>query len=654
MKKTIFISVGIALLAFTGCEDYLERIPLDQPGSATFLQTETEVIMGVNACYNMLDQGPGWVSQSHIRCLSALEDAQQKRMGLQLAAFRNGTLSPSDGEVHNFYRDYYEGVSRCHIVIDGMEAARDGMESAGKEDLWLRLQAEARVIRAWCYWNLVSKFGDLVFTTNLQEMEQYAQLKRSPEDDVYTFIFDEIDASIPNLPDSYSGTDFGRITNSAARAIGARAALYRAFFHNGAALSQPEASYLTKVRDYTQAIITDGQHELWYDPDDPKQSYRNLFTYKGENSSEMILQKEFNYAQGRSNGWLRALGSRNLPSSFASETPQEYLIASYEDTLGNTVDNCPYYDPKNPFFGRDPRLYQSVIIPRVEGPNKISVILDTKVGADTLIGFEEVRKGDLIPDANIASLQREHKSLLQSWGEEEGVNYDAWHWYKGPDGKDIKLNNQDCTNPWSSRTGYLTWKYFDMTDYYNKTESTYSVNHMFIRYADVLLMNAEALIELNENLLQARDNINMVRARGYGMQLNEYMSHPSYKATTDPSELRDLVRRERKVELFGEGLRYEDLKRYGRTVEALGYDVVGRPKFWHREAATNIPQIDGDGVVRLPWLEGLDGQAADYPNRWWMKSNYQPYYDLWPIPQEEIDNSEALTEEDQNPGYSGG
>lgn len=652
MKKTIIILSGIIILMLVGCENFLDLEPLDKPNSETFLSNETEVIMGVNACYRYLDPGENWVSHSWQRDLVNLEDAGQDRMSAYFRPFRDGILDPTEARITLYYQQHYEGVSRCHIVIAGMEAAKGSMEAAGKLDLYNRLQAEARVIRALCYYNLVSKYGDIPFTTNQLEMQEYAELERTPEDEVYAFILGEIEDAVQYLPKSYGGGDFGRITSGAAYAVGARAALYRAFFHNGEAVT-PDPGYLQKVKDYTQEIIDGGQYALWYDPDDPKESYKTLFTYKGENSSEMILQKEFNYAQGKSHDWMRSLGSRNLPSCYAATTPQEYLIATYEDTLGNTVDQSPYYNPKNPFPGRDPRLYQTVIIPRVEGDQDIQIVLNTKNGPVTLNGYNEVWPGTRYPDAFVEGFMREYKTLLKPWGDAVGKDYDNWNWYTDSEGYDVMVNNQDGTNTYSSRTGYLTWKYFDINDFPNNQVNS-SLNFMLIRYADVLLMNAEARIELNDNLNQAAEYMNMVRARGYGMQLEEYIIHSSAITIFDQASLRVILRRERKVELCHEGLRYDDLKRYGASVKALTMDVVGRPKFWHLEAATNIPQIDENAVVSLPWLEGIDGNSPDQPNRWWKKSFYKDYYDRWPIPQTEFDNGKALGPEDQNPGYTGG
>ena len=647
MKKKIYIIGILALLSIAGCDDYLDKQPLDMPGSETFLSTAAEVEMGVNACYKLLDPDNTFSHRSYYRLFVALEDAGQIRMTNSLSPFREGNVNPELAPVRNFWTDCYTGISLCNIVIDGMEKARDQMHEAE----WLGFKAEAQVIRAWCYYSLVVKFGDIPFTEHLLGMNDYADLARTPEDEIYDFIFKQMEEAAPNLPSTREGADAGRVTAGTAWAIAAKAAIYRAYFHNGKAIS-PDATYLNKVKAYTANCINTGGHELYYDSSNPKESYKNLFIYAGENCSEVLLQKEFNYSQNSSHDWLRTTGSRNYSSCMSGTTPQEYLIHSYEDTLGNTVDKSPYFDPKNPFFGREPRFYQTVVWPRVEGPEKFTITLTESNGKTReLTGFEEVFPGAKFPEDSDPTFMWEYNTLLKPWGEEEGVNYDQFGYKINPDGTAKILTNQDCTNAWSSRTGYLTWKYQALEDGMAGLASNGSLNMILLRYADVLLMRAEALIELNENLQEAVDLINQVRARGWGMSLAEYASHPSAKTTALGQEgLRALVRRERKIELCHEGHRYEDLKRYGATVKALGMDVVGRPKYFHKEAETNIPQIDANGVVSLPWLEGLDGQAPDYPNRWWMSSNYKDFYDRWPIPQTEFDNGN-LDPAAQNPGY---
>ncbi len=645
MKKHIIFLITMTLGCFS-CENYLDRDPLDSPSSETFYSNETEVEMAVNAAYNLLDADNTWSHHSYYRLFVGLEDAGQIRMTSVFDQFRLGNVDSQHGGVTAFYRDYYRAIARCHLVIDGME----GIKGKIDEKKWNELRSEARVMRAWSYYNLVVKFGDIPFTTLQLKMQDYADLKRTDEDEIYEYIISEIEDAAKYLPEKRSGSERGRITSGTAWAVGAKAAIYRAYFHNGKAIT-PDQSYLNKVKELTQKIIDSGAYELYYDQADLKNSYKNLFNYTGENNPEVILQKEFNRNFGKSHNFNITMGSRNYPSGFSGVSPQEYLIHAYEDTLGNTVDKSPYFDPKNPFSGREPRFYQTIVYPRVEGDQDIEMTLNTANGPFILKGFNEVYPGTQYPDINNSSLMREYKTLLVAWSNPINKNYDNHDWYTDQDGTSYVFGNQDATNAWSSRTGYLTWKYWSIEDFKNGTQTSSSLNFMLLRYADILLMNAEVRIELGDDLPKAVEYINMVRARGWGISLNEYLNHPSaVSISLGQDGLRAKVRRERKIELCFEGHRYEDLKRYGATEKALTMDVLGRPKFFHKESESNIPQIDNNGIVSLPWLEGLNGQADDYPNRWWMASNYKNYYDVWPIPQSEFDNGNLPLSE-QNPGY---
>jgi len=647
MRKQIILISILIISSFTRCTDYLDKQPLASPSSETFLSNETEVLLGVESCYQYLDQRYKRWYDSFQRGLVNLEDAGMTRINPEYNNFRQGNADPQYGIVRSYYQLFYKGVARCHITIEGMEKAKDEMDT----HLWNRLRSEARIIRAWCYYNLVCKFGDIPFTTTQLEMADYADLQRTPEDEVYEYILNEIEDAAQYLPDSYTGDDMGRITKGAAYAVGAKAAVYRAFFHNGQAIT-PDENYLNKVVEYTQKIIDSGAHELFYSPTDPKNSYKKLFTYEGENSKEVILQKEFNFGEGSGTEFCTtATASSSFPNSFGAVTPQEYLVASYEDTLGNTVDQSPYYDPKDPFAGREPRFYQTIVWPRVEGDQDIEVELTTHNGVKILKGYNEVYHGAEFSDILDPNLTREFKTLNAIWGNKVGKDYDYWNWYTDNEGISHLYDNRDATSPFATFTGYLTWKYWSFEDFFEGNERNSSLNLMLIRFADILLLNAEARIELGTDLAKAAEYINMVRARGWGMNLNEYLNHPSaVSAAMGQDSLRAKVRRERKIELCFEGTRYEDLKRYGAAVKALSGHVVGRPKFFHLEADTHIPQIDENGVVSLLWLEGLSGSDVKFPNRWHSFSDYKEHYNRWPIPQTEFDNGN-MSEEDQNPGY---
>ena len=152
------------------------------------------------------------------------------------------------------------------------------------------------------------------------------------------------------------------------------------------------------------------------------------------------------------------------------------------------------------------------------------------------------------------------------------------------------------------------------------------LNFQLIRFAEVLLWKAEALIELNQNLDEARNLINQVRTRaknstyvqkldGSGPAAN-YLVNP-YPATNWTQDYaRKAVRFERRVELAMEGSRFYDLQRWGITAQTIN----------------NYYQVEG---AKRSYLAGAGFVAGKH--------------EYLPIPQSEIDLAPALYT--QNPNY---
>ncbi|MFC6098907.1 RagB/SusD family nutrient uptake outer membrane protein [Olivibacter domesticus] len=136
-----------------------------------------------------------------------------------------------------------------------------------------------------------------------------------------------------------------------------------------------------------------------------------------------------------------------------------------------------------------------------------------------------------------------------------------------------------------------------------------SANDMpVLRYADVLLIYAEAANQLEGGPSpEAYDALNKIRRRAYGVDVNT--SNPQVDwAGLNQQSFRDAVMQERAYEFMVEGKRWNDLKRLG-----------------------------SDGVRSI--IQSAKGKTVS-------DSHF-----LWPIPKVEMDNNNALSPSDQNPGY---
>jgi len=161
------------------------------------------------------------------------------------------------------------------------------------------------------------------------------------------------------------------------------------------------------------------------------------------------------------------------------------------------------------------------------------------------------------------------------------------------------------------RTGFGTRKYFERNDWVN---SRSFIDRPIIRYAEILLIYAEATFELQGNISDAdlELTINPLRQRvGVAMLTNSFV-------TANNLDMREEIRRERRVELAMEGFRYWDLIRWKTAEIELPKPVLGMYYFRNEFPSTVAVQLDPEGYLLL--------QGAQF-------RRFDPSRDyLWPLP----------------------
>ncbi|WP_234669384.1 RagB/SusD family nutrient uptake outer membrane protein [Dyadobacter sp. CY261] len=166
----------------------------------------------------------------------------------------------------------------------------------------------------------------------------------------------------------------------------------------------------------------------------------------------------------------------------------------------------------------------------------------------------------------------------------------------------------------TSTTGFTLKKYINPQDLAQPANC--GINIVLMRYAEILLTYAEAKIELNQLDQSVLDAINLVRQRGD-------VNMPPMKDLASQQIMRQIVRKERLVELAFEGFRFFDLRRWRMAEEVLPGKVYG------------MTYVDNGSLktIEAPAFERAFNKNRDY---------------LWPIPQKERDLNPALT---QNPNW---
>jgi hypothetical protein len=402
------------------------------------------------------------------------------------------------------------------------------------EALKTSMKAEARFLRAYKYFIMSQLYGDVPLITSNISTEEANKVNRNSKDEVTKFVLDELGAIAADLPDSYSGTDVGRITKGAAWALKSRAELFN--------------------QKYDDCIVSCnniiGKYSLF-------PSYTDLFRIQNEHNSEIILDVEY-IANDVPLGNLGVMVTESS-GGWWSVDPTQKLVDAYEMSNGKTItDPSSGYNPDDPYKNRDPRLQATIIAPG------------------------SLYEGKYFDPLNPSS-----------------IDYYAVYSYTGYAPRKYTSNLSDIPDMWNC-----------------------GLNIPVIRYAEVLLTYAEAKIELNQIDNSVYDAIDAVRQRA-GMPVTDKTVYNS-QAT-----LRELVRRERRVELAIEGLRWFDVQRW-----KIGNEVMTGPVYGSR-----LGTVDPNtGALTLTADRILSEQRTFDENK-----NY-----LWPIPQHEIDINKNLG---QNKNY---
>ena len=253
-----------------------------------------------------------------------------------------------------------------------------------------------------------------------------------------------------------------------------------------------------RAKEAARIIMDMGKFDL-------EEDYGRLFRLEGQDSKEIIAAVQ--HMETYYGNMFPAIMANNEDGGWSSMVPTWNLVNAYEMDNGLTKEEAgDYYDPKHPFANRDPRLAMSIAFPgmdwiRDDGTTKVLNTLNDSIVID-------------------------NKKVLN-------------------------LNYSTASNN-SSKTG-LTWnKYVYPLNQFADMWDT-GMNTILFRYAEVLLSYVEAENELNGPSEDVYGKLNQIRNRA-GMPIVDRAKYGTQE------KLRELIRRERSVEMAGEGLRADILR----------------------------------------------------------------------------------------------
>lgn len=565
LYKFVFVSV-LSVLILAACQDELVKAPLDTPSNTNFFSNESELELAINGVYRSLWWESGFPN-GMVHTLQEIDNSTDigfLRAGT-LKELSQGAHTSETGEFESTWAHLFGGIAKANNLLQNMDRAQDVVTP----DLFTRIQAEARFLRAFFYHFLIELYGDVPLLTEVPTIEG-AQIGRAPKSDVVDQIIEDLNFAAQNLPGSWSGDAEGRATKGAALALKARVALYTERYEIAAQTAQ-------EVMDL-------GIYELY-------PNYEAQFQYEGIRSSGVIFDVPYGIGVHTIQYPWRA-GSR-MNGAVSTHVPSQAMVDSYQASDGEPIDESSIYNPENPFEKRDPRLDASIVRPQ-------SIFKD--------FVFET------------------HPDSTETWRIEDGQ-------------KIARVTNQDVTNPFATFTGYLWRKYLSPEDFPDNSRQS-TLNFIYIRYAEVLLIYAEAKIESNDIDQSVLDAMNQVRARGYGVDPSQTNQYPEITAINQV-DLRREIRYERKVELASEGFRLFDIRRWGIADEVMDGILIGRP-IGAYSTIPGPPNINED--MGHPDYGEMQDLYRNVESR-----SFNPERDwLWAIPQAEINVNDQMT---QNAGY---
>lgn len=576
MKKILYtIALAALSLVSTSC---LDLDPKDQLSDGNLWQKPGDFVLFANQMY-------GWTNSFNEIVYSAGPHGD-KRSDILLDkggynTYSNGQQiipagsSLSDGN----YAAFYTRILYCNILID-----RAKNYSGNISDIRQPL-GEAYFFRAYTYYELLTIFGDAIILDHQVDTDDPAmKAKRDDRLEVARFIVEDLHKATEYLK-NFSELETGRVSAEAANAFLSRAALYEASwqkFHNEN-IDVANELY-TEAADAAKAVIDGGKFQLFYNSVLGTESYRYLFILEDAQCNPAGLTKSANT-------------EFILSRCYNIENP------SGKNLTRETLANAQMVTRK--FF--DMFLCQ----------DGLPIYKSQKYD-----GSGETMQGEWKNRDNRIS------NMLLMPGSTYWDNT-ANHCRTTFDEADLGKAYTNYT-PGSGGTGYYTRKYAAerlVTDNYE------SYDYPVIRYAEVLLNYAEALYERDGKISDDDLKISINRTR---KRINPDMPDITNAfVSTNSLDMREEIRRERTIELFNEGFRIDDLKRWKTAEIEMPMDLCGIT-------------LTGEYARSSSWLQNVlplneKNQVVYESGRVFQQKHY-----LYPIPSDQMQLNPNLG---QNPGW---
>lgn len=573
-----YIPLFAAIFCFTlfGCNKVLDMKPLNEISDVDYWKTPDQFKLAANEFY------------TYLRTFTdVMTDAphSELRADFITSANRNvfssgtNTAPQTDGG----WNTGYARLRSINYLLDRASAYQTPAEIA-------QYVAEAKFFRGYVYFDLLQQFGGVpIVTQTLGTESPELQAPRNSRNEVVDLIVKDLEEAITVLPaeSTISTANKGRISKEAAQAFLSRVALYEGtwqkFRNNGNRANE----LLDKAIANSNAVITGNQFQLFAPAALGDSAQKYLFILENEKSNPAGITKAGNreYILANKYDFTLRQSRFNITQTVQGNGNVNWVTKKFAD-MYLMQNGLPINHPSSGFAG-----YAKT---RSEYENR-----DNRMRYNLMI------------DSNY------------HWDNENPGTRTTWN------GDAADLANSKGRHNAAYGTGYHNQKWATERRL-NDNEESY--DYPVIRYAEVLLNYAEAVFERN-NMISDADldkSLNLVRNR-----VNKTMPKLSNGfVTANGLDMRTEIRRERNIELYYEGFRLDDLKRWKTAETEMPMPlqgVVWTGTRWQTRWTGAANQVQ-NGIVTI---EGTGRQWAD------------KHY-LLPIPTQQIALNPQIT---PNPGW---
>ena len=534
--KHLYILGAVALMTASCNEDrFLDLKPQGSLNEDIMTSTEGADLL-VNAAYAALGgpEGQSWSVWCHptsnwtygeVRSDNAYKGGGGVGDLNEVHRMETFDMDATNGFLDSKWYHLYCSVQRCNSALRVLNAATDEQVNGRVSRI-----AEMKVLRAHYYFELSRLFNKIPYFDENVEISQYPDIPNNEftRDEILSMLAEEMLDAAEQLPASQP--EVGRIHKYIALAYAAKIKLYQAYQQDETthAVTSINKELLREVGSLCDQVTASNRYGLLDD-------FQGLDLVANENGKESVFAIQYSMNDGTESAgrinWSNLLNSPGGGSPYGGDgffLPSQDLINAYQ-TDANGLPDFNYQSKSDYSWAV---LNNGVYTLQNTTPN-VDPRLDFVVGRPTITW-------KTYPDKPCEGWVRDKETY--------GYNCAKRFW--------VSPESSDMFNGWPWGASQLNWQ--------------------IIRYADILLWKAEALIELNEGngLETARDLINQIRNRArnsaYVKDFNDHSKYAAnYLVNPYPADVwnqdyaRQALRWETRLEKALEGERFFDLVRWG-------------------------------------------------------------------------------------------